>query len=316
MFKEMGPRVVMACATLPTMARSRMVGEETSNEAIFRSGIGSQNWVVKRWFPHALRIMSKWMHRQHPGLVETTWVHIDNERKPLNYYKWKYKMGKQGGTGSSRVQRNNKQRLKKLVETLKDQDPKDRTLVFAYSPDMCDKAVAALSAAEISCRAFHARVPVDERLDLLRSLAEGEVVTLVCTDIAARGLDIPAVRHVVQLEMAGNTTDYLHRVGRAARAGRPSRVTNFVGGDADKAIRQLIEETPAMGLTGEVLHRNGNRNRIRRTRKKQRKTELEYGDLRMRARLARDDLPDFKERDPLKPRGTKDIPALRGENQW
>ena len=73
-----------------------------------------------------------------------------------------------------------------------------------------------------------------------------EVVdVLVATDAVARGVDIPNVKHVIQAEFAQNATEYLHRVGRTARAGKLGRATNiFLPGDLDlaNAIRKADRE--------------------------------------------------------------------------
>ena len=62
------------------------------------------------------------------------------------------------------------------------------------------------------------------------------VDVLVATDSVARGVDIPNVKHVVQAEFAQNATEYLHRVGRTARAGKLGRATNILlPGDFDLA---------------------------------------------------------------------------------
>merc|ERR1712060_105507 len=109
---------------------------------------------------------------------------------------------------------------------------------------------------------------------------------LLCTDRDARGIDLPVCRHVIQLEFAKNAVDHLHRVGRAARAGRLSKATNLYG-VGDVAVHDAVMKAPAMGLDGELLTRRGNRGRLRRTRKKQRKQEYAYGEVRKLARIAR-----------------------------
>ena len=76
-----------------------------------------------------------------------------------------------------------------------------------------------------------------ERPALMVHREEGNV--LVCTDAAARGLDIPAVSHIVQADFAATAVDYLHRVGRTARAGRKGRVTSLVS-EESRALADAI----------------------------------------------------------------------------
>lgn len=263
---ENGPRIVAAAATLPTWKRSRFVGMEQDN-SLFNSGIGSPDWVLKRWFPNAVRIQSDWLHKRHPGIVQQNWIYITGETKAGN-------------------QRNMALRMEKMLEILKNQEKGVRTLVFAYYPSSCMAAELALRTEGIQCHGFHGGIPFEERLRALRRFAKGEVSVLVCNDLAARGIDLPGCRHVIQLEFARNSVEYLHRVGRCARAGRESKVTNLFG-DGDLALKETILEAPAMGLDGELLYRWGNRGRLRRTRKKNRKAEQVYKDTRKAGREAR-----------------------------
>jgi len=78
---------------------------------------------------------------------------------------------------------------------------------------------------------FHKLVPTYEKqeaLEQFRNYKESGVKVLVCTDAAARGLDLPAVEHVVQAEFALNVVQHLHRNGRASRAGRLGRATIII----------------------------------------------------------------------------------------
>lgn len=69
------------------------------------------------------------------------------------------------------------------------------------------------------CGQLHKDVPLRERINTLEKFQAGELKVLVCTDLAARGLDIPNVSHVIQLDFAPNAAQVLHRTGRTARAG-------------------------------------------------------------------------------------------------
>src|SRR3546814_12320314 len=58
------------------------------------------------------------------------------------------------------------------------------------------------------------------RMETLQSFKDAKVQILVCSDVAARGLDIPAVSHVFNFDVPSNAEDYVHRIGRTGRAGR------------------------------------------------------------------------------------------------
>ena len=103
----------------------------------------------------------------------------------------------------------------------------ERTLVFVNSTNACEEVTAELIRQGLSAASFHADVSTKERGDRLESLADGSITALVCTDSAARGVDVPDVKHVIQAEFAPNAVDYLHRIGRTARCGADGRVTNL-----------------------------------------------------------------------------------------
>lgn len=73
---------------------------------------------------------------------------------------------------------------------------------------------------EIKCAALHSLMPQRERLSSLARFKSGVVKILVATDVASRGLDIPQVELVLNYNVPASPTDYIHRVGRTARAGR------------------------------------------------------------------------------------------------
>ncbi|KAK9846625.1 hypothetical protein WJX81_007883 [Elliptochloris bilobata] len=104
-----------------------------------------------------------------------------------------------------------------------------RTLVFAASVAAADAAAAALADAGLEPLLYHRGVHADQRAAALDAMRSGEGVVLVATDAAARGIDIPAVTHVVQADFAASAIDFLHRVGRTGRAGAAGRVTSLYG---------------------------------------------------------------------------------------
>ena len=69
----------------------------------------------------------------------------------------------------------------------------------------------------------HKNVPPSQRIETLQRFKSGELKVLICTDLASRGLDIPDVSHVIQLDFAPNAAQVLHRTGRTARAGAPGK---------------------------------------------------------------------------------------------
>ena len=122
----------------------------------------------------------------------------------------------------------------------------ERTLVFVNSTNACEEVTAELIRQGLSAASFHADVSTKERGDRLEALADGSITALVCTDSAARGVDVPDVKHVIQAEFAPNAVDYLHRIGRTARCGADGRVTNLIGG-GDKDLADAVRDAESSG---------------------------------------------------------------------
>ena len=89
------------------------------------------------------------------------------------------------------------------------------------------------------CGQIHKDVPPPERLTALEKFRSRLLSVLICTDLAARGLDLPCVSHVIQLDFATNAAQVLHRTGRTARAGS-SGTGNFVGSNQRSLLINVI----------------------------------------------------------------------------
>ncbi len=94
-----------------------------------------------------------------------------------------------------------------------------RTLVFTRTKHGADKVTRHLEAAGIAAAAIHGNKNQNQRERALAAFKEGRVRALVATDIAARGIDVDAVTHVVNYELPNVPESYVHRIGRTARAG-------------------------------------------------------------------------------------------------
>ncbi|GLR46687.1 DEAD/DEAH box helicase [Sphingomonas astaxanthinifaciens] len=110
---------------------------------------------------------------------------------------------------------------KTALLTLFFQNGKDieRTLVFSRTKHGADKIVRMLAAAGIAANAIHGNKSQPQRERALDAFRDGSVPILVATDIAARGIDIPGVSHVVNYDLPNVPEQYVHRIGRTARAG-------------------------------------------------------------------------------------------------
>ncbi|BAU50378.1 RNA helicase [Sulfurifustis variabilis] len=113
-----------------------------------------------------------------------------------------------------------------LVGLLRHMDP-TRSLVFVNTKDMADRLVGWLKANGFLAEVLSGDVPQNMRLRLLQDFMEGRLPIMVATDVAARGLHIPDVSHVFNFDLPQNAEDYVHRIGRTARAGKSGDAVSF-----------------------------------------------------------------------------------------
>jgi ATP-dependent RNA helicase RhlE len=105
-----------------------------------------------------------------------------------------------------------------LVDVLR-RETIDRALVFTRTKHGADKVVRQLSKAGIAAQAIHGNKSQGQREHALAAFRRGEVKTLVATDIAARGIDVDGISHVINFDLPNIPETYVHRIGRTARAG-------------------------------------------------------------------------------------------------
>ncbi|MGR3913223.1 MAG: DEAD/DEAH box helicase [Gammaproteobacteria bacterium] len=121
----------------------------------------------------------------------------------------------------------NEEKLPLLVNLLK-RDNHERILVFVNTRIAVEKLAAVLSANDVSNGALSGDVPQRKREQLLEAFKAGKRKVLVATDVAARGLHIPDVTHVYNFDLPQDADDYIHRIGRTARAGASGEAISFV----------------------------------------------------------------------------------------
>ena len=117
-----------------------------------------------------------------------------------------------------------------------------QAFVFVNSKLGCARLARSLEREGLKTAALHGDKSQDERLKALESFKKGEVDLLVCTDVAARGLDIKDVPAVFNFDIPFNAEDYVHRIGRTGRAGAAGLAVTFVGGGNDARLLADIEK--------------------------------------------------------------------------
>jgi ATP-dependent RNA helicase RhlE len=115
----------------------------------------------------------------------------------------------------------------------------DRTLVFTRTKHGADKVTRHLETAGISAAAIHGNKSQPQRERALAAFKSGRTKVLVATDIAARGIDVDAVSHVVNFELPDVPEAYVHRIGRTARAGAEGIAIAFCSADERRALRDI-----------------------------------------------------------------------------
>jgi ATP-dependent RNA helicase RhlB len=102
-----------------------------------------------------------------------------------------------------------------------------RTMVFVNTKRMAEKLEALLNANGFHAQAISGDVPQQKRLRFLRDFHNGDLAVLIATDVASRGLHIPDVSHVFNFDLPQDAADYVHRIGRTARAGAEGDAISF-----------------------------------------------------------------------------------------
>jgi superfamily II DNA/RNA helicase len=224
-------------------------------------GLRSVDAYLNRKFPDAISITMDGMHNaRHSGLEDgskTIWNEMDD----------------------------NKERMKRLVDVLKLDRGEvgvdgrglkgEKVMIFLNTVKDVDGATNGLRRAGIDAVPYHAKISLDDRTSNLEKFrlyrapgavdVDGEnntingkntVPVLVCTDVASRGLDIPGVTAIVQLQFALNVVSHLHRMGRCGRAGnRDGRGIIFYGSkerELVEVVREAEDQQARMTLKQDV----------------------------------------------------------------
>jgi ATP-dependent RNA helicase RhlB len=118
------------------------------------------------------------------------------------------------------------EKLPLLVGLLRQSEAR-RTMIFVNTKRMAERLEAVLRANSFHAQALSGDVPQPKRLKFLRDFHNGDLAVLIATDVASRGLHIPDVSHVFNFDLPQDAADYVHRIGRTARAGAQGDAISF-----------------------------------------------------------------------------------------
>lgn len=133
-----------------------------------------------------------------------------------------------------------------------------RVIIFSGSKMKVKQLAAALQQTGINCGAMHSDLEQAERDDVMFKFKSGQYDVLVATDIVARGIDIDDIEMVINYDVPHDTEDYVHRIGRTARANRDGRAITFVNEEdmfwfqqIEKFLEKVVEKMPLPEGCGE-----------------------------------------------------------------
>ena len=121
----------------------------------------------------------------------------------------------------------------------------ERALVFGRTKHGCEKLMKDLVKAGFDAASIHGNKSQGQRDRAIDAFKKGDITVLVATDVAARGLDIPDVKHVYNYELPNVPDNYVHRIGRTARAGKDGAAIAFCAPDE---MGELIDIQKVMGI--------------------------------------------------------------------
>ncbi|MBI1424092.1 MAG: ATP-dependent RNA helicase RhlB [Gammaproteobacteria bacterium] len=143
-----------------------------------------------------------------------------------------------------------------LLGVLKHTDP-HRVLIFSNTKRTAEKIVAYLAGNGYKSALLSGDVPQKKRMRLLDEFTSGEVDIMVATDVAARGLHIPEVSHVINFDLPQDAEDYVHRIGRTARAGAEGDAISFACEEYVFSLPDIEEyighKLPVQSVTADYL---------------------------------------------------------------
>lgn len=126
-----------------------------------------------------------------------------------------------------------------------------KDLLFAENPDSCivfcatkenvDFLVGKLNSWDIPCESLHGGMLQPDRLKVMNSFKAGEFRILIATDVAARGIDIESLSHIINFDVPVEKESYVHRIGRTGRAGKHGKAITFVTSREERLIGEIEE---------------------------------------------------------------------------
>lgn len=146
------------------------------------------------------------------------------------------------------------QHKNKILDRLVCTPDMGQVMIFTATKRMSEEVAGRLSESGHRARFLHGDLPQHKRNRIVQDLRKGKCDILVATDVAARGIDIPAISHVINYDLPRQSEDYVHRIGRSGRAGRSGIAMNLVSlpdrSQLSAITRYLDRNMPEVQLEG------------------------------------------------------------------
>ena len=166
------------------------------------------------------------------------------------------------------------EKLNELIDQIDQR--KGSILIFAKTKIGVDKLVKKLKASSIKANALHGGMRQNKRSKIMQNFRDERFRILVATDIASRGLDVPHIEHIINYDMPQAPEDFIHRIGRTARAGSVGEAVSFLTQKDTRiwrSIERLLNKEKSKRKIGNSKNENtpkfkNKRRRRSRTKKK------------------------------------------------
>ncbi|MFW6032250.1 MAG: helicase-related protein, partial [Phycisphaeraceae bacterium] len=135
-----------------------------------------------------------------------------------------------------------------LLHMLKHEEP-ETTLVFCRTKATVHKLTSYLRGKDVAVREIHGDLHQKKRTSVMESMRKGKVDVLIASDLAARGLDVEHITHVINYDLPDDPEVYIHRIGRTARAGRKGTAWSYVTPEQGQLLTEIEK------LTGTLIEK-------------------------------------------------------------
>ncbi|PWN46659.1 DEAD-domain-containing protein [Violaceomyces palustris] len=149
-----------------------------------------------------------------------------------------------GASSSSSARKTEESHRPALLLSLCTRTFTSQVIIFVRSKKLAHQLRIVFGLLGLKAGELHGDLSQEQRLEALQSFREGKTDFLIATDLASRGLDIRGVQTVINYDMPGQFEQYLHRVGRTARAGRNGRAVTLVGESDRKMLKMALKKSP------------------------------------------------------------------------